>query len=64
MTPFHQVQSTNILTRMSVLGETNLVPVDHRLGFPTRLAVEGDRLIPEKFYIDFDNIDFDFMPVC
>ena len=44
------------------LGETNLVPVDHRLGFPTSFAVESHWFIPEKV----DNIlisiltNFDF----
>ena len=44
----NQVQSTNILTVMLDLGETNLVPVDHRLGFPTSFAVESHWFIPEK----------------
>ena len=44
----NQVQSTNILTVMLDLGETNLVPVDHRLGLPTSFAVESHRFIPEK----------------
>ena len=33
---------------MSVLRETNLVPVDHGLGLPTSFAVESHRFIPEK----------------
>ena len=47
---------------MSVLRETNLVPVDHRLGLPSSFAVESYRFIPEKV----DNIlililtNFDF----
>ena len=44
----NQVQFTNILTHMSVQRETNLVPVDHRLGLPTSFAVESHRFIPEK----------------